>query len=481
MNFILRIAIVEKEVKMFLKSLKKLGFIITLISVAAFIAASWLVSTNSGLNMLLNFMDKAEFNMPLNIHFNDVHGSLLRGFTMSGVTVTSGDAISEAGRYSFLGSASLKGAGAEKLLEIGSLTFGYSLSLTGKRFTPDLVIIEGADTGFKELSTLLAYATSLGGGGKPVLLDFSLISSGFHVPNMEPFSISELSLSKNGELKLDIDVGKVKISANQLISLEQYLEKRVESIDLKIGDGRADVGLEFTPFTKIDVDFCDIRIADIIDMHKVSFDADGLSEGRAHIRILRDGMSASGDLKLNELRVSGAPVSSFSSPWSYNNTDKVLKFPQIGATMRGMENLKGWAFMDTQNASGMFFLSGEKLSLSDLERTFKLGYPVEGEDGSFRAKMEFSPASISGDIEIKIPYVKIEQQKIDDVSLGINLKDGAASGNFKAKLLGAPLSGSGHISFKPPYDISLNSAISGVESSNLVFFVSSMAAAKPQG
>ena len=467
---------------MLLKYLKKLVLIILILFIVAFSVITWFASTNRGLNMLLGFIEKSEFKMPLNIYFNEVHGSLLSGFTISGVTVTSGDATPVSGRRSFIGSVSLKGEGTVKLLEIDNLTFEYSLSLTGRKFTPDKLIIEGAASGFTEFSSLVKYAASLTSGtGKPILLDFILRSGDFHVPNMEPISISELSLSKNGELRLDIDVGKVNISADQVISLEHYLEMRVKSVDLKVGGGRTNLDLAFVPFTTINVDFNDIKIADLLSVYNVSFDADGLSAGNACVQVHKNGVYTSGDLKLNEVRVSGVPVSSFSSPWNFNDQDKVLKFPQIGATLHGMENLKGWAFINTQNTSGAFFLSGEKLSLSDLERTFNLGYPVEGENGAFRAKMEFAPDNISGDIEVTVPSVIIEKQKVDDVSVGINLKNGAAEGNFSAKLLGAPLSGSGYSSFKPPYDISLDLTISGVESSNLVFFVPSMKNALPKG
>ena len=470
---------------MFLKCLKRSFFVIEVIFAAIVLAAAWFVSTNSGLNTLLNLMEKAELDTPLNVYFDEARGSLLHGFTISGITVTSGDSVPEAGRRSFTGSAS--GEAAEKLLEAGSLTFGYSFSLRGESlFVPEQVIIEGAVSDFESLSSLMDYAASFGGGGagggvKPILLDFALKSGDFSVPNMEPVKISEISLSKNGGLKLDVNVGNVNISADQEIPIEHYLEMRVDSIALNVGSGRADLGFALSPSVTISADFSGLSIADLLDICKVSFDADGYAAGNAQVRFLDQGLAASGHLKLEELKISGAPISSFSSPWSFNDNDMVLKFPQIGATIRGMENLKGWASIDTLNTSGAFTLSGEKLSLSDLQRTFRLNYPVEGENGSFHAKMEFSPGGISGDIGVKIPSVKIEDHKIDDLDLNVSLKDGAAEGNFKANLFGAPVNGSGHISFASPYAISLNSEISGLESSNLAFFVPAMAAARPQG
>jgi hypothetical protein len=351
---------------------------------------------------------------------------------------------------------------------------------------PDHVIIEGAESGFNELSSLLSYAANSGGGGgggKPLLIDFILKSSDvFDVPNINSVSISEISFSKEGDLKLDISAANINISADQRIPIEKYLEMQIESVDIKIGSaGRINLDLAFTPFTDIKIDFRDLSIADMLGAFKISFDMGGRAAGIAHIELSERGMSASGGLILDELVVSGVPVSSFSSLWKFNDIDNILLFPKISATMRGMENLEGWASINIQSTKGAFFLSGEKLSLSDIEKTFKLGYPVEGENGSFRAKMEFEREIISGDIEVKIPSVKIEKQKIDDVSIGINLKNGVVEGSFMAYLFGAKVAGSGHFSFIPPYNVSLNSMISGVESSKLVFFVPSMADAFPQG
>ena len=474
----------EKEVKMLLKRLKKTFAIISLITLAVLFVVIWGISTGSGFNMLLRFIDKSEFDMPFHIYFNEVDGSLLHGFTISGVTVISGDAVPEAGRYSLFGSGSLKGSGVEKLIKIDSLTLKFSFSLTGKSvIIPDLVMIEGAESDFNELSSLLGYAVNAGGNSSPVLIDFILKSSGiYNIPNMNPVGISEISFSKRGELKLDVNIGNVNISADRVIPLEQYFGLRINSVDMNVGSvGRIKLELAFTPFTSINADFDKIGIADLFSIFKVSFDADGKTAGSAHVRFQDSGMSASGDLNLNELIISGVPISSFSSPWNYDDRDKILKFPTIGATMRGMEDLKGWAFMNTRSTSGKFAIYGENLSLSGLEKTFNLGYPVEGEKGSIRVKMEFEEDSISGDVGIKIPSVKIENQKIDDVSLVVSIINGVAEGNFKASFFGAPVDGSGYFSFEPPYRIGLNSTISGLESSKLAFFIPSIADAFLQG
>ncbi|MCL1875462.1 MAG: AsmA-like C-terminal region-containing protein [Synergistaceae bacterium] len=470
---------------MLFKWLKKIIIFISVIILAVLVVAVWCVGAGSGFRMLLSFLDKSEYDMPFHIYFNEVDGSILNGFTISGVTVISGDAVPGTGRYSLLGSGSLKGMGAEKLIEADRLTLKLNLPFSGHSvFIPKLVMIEGAESDFNELSSLLSYAMNVdGGGGSPVLIDFILKSSGvYNIPNMNPVSISEISLSSKGNLKLDIDVGGINISADQIIPLEQYFDLRIDSVDVKIGSaGRINLDLAFIPFTRIFADYNEISISDLLSMFKVSFDADGTTAGNSYVQFSDSGMSASGDLKLNELKVSGVPISSFSSAWNYNDSDKLLKFPKIGATIRGMEDLKGWAFMNTESAGGKFYLAGENLSLSGLERTFNLDYPVEGEKGSFHVKMEFLKENISGDIGIAIPSIVIEKQKIDNVSLAISVKNGVAEGNFRASLFGAPINGSGYFSLLPPYNINLNSMISGVESSKLAFFIPSMADAFPQG
>gem|GEM_PF-3011005 len=467
---------------MLIKYLKKLVLFISIILFAALAVVAWFVSTESGLIVLFNLIDKYEYNMPIDIYFSEVSGSLLRGFTISDITVTSGDSLLVTGR-SILGTGSIKGIGTDVLLKIDKLTLGFSF-LGKNGIFPERVIIEGAESSFDELSSLLDYAATFGGGGGEIaLLDFSLKSSDItNIPNMNPISISEVSLSKNVDLKLDIDVGDININVDQLIPLEQYLEMNMSSININVGSaGKINLDLALTPLTVVSVDFRDLDIAELLSASQISFDVDGNTGGNAYIEVTERGTSASGDLNFNGLKVSGVPISSFTSPWSFSDSDSVLRFRNISAIMRGMENLKGWAFVNTQNMSGTFYLNGEKLSLSDLEKTFNLGYPVEGENGSFHVKMEFENDNISGDIGIKIPSVTIEKQKIDDVSVGVSLKNGVASGNFAANLFGAPVKGSGYFSMEPPYNMRLDSTISELESSQLVFFVPAMAESLPKG
>ena len=466
---------------MLIKYLKRLVLIIIVILLAALAIVAWFASTESGLIIALNFIDKSEFDMPLDIYFGAVHGSLLGGFTISDITVTSGDSLFVSGR-SILGTGSVKGRGTDVLLKVDKLSLGFSLSRESI-ISPERVIIEGASSDFDALSSLINYAASLGGGGEPILLDFILKSSDITgIPDMNPVNISEISLSSKGDLKLDIDVGNVNINVDQVIPIEQYLKMNISSVNINVGSaGKINLDLAVAPLTVVSVDFSELEIAELLGASQVSFDVDGNTAGSAYIEIGERGVSASGDLRFNELKVSGIPVSSFASPWSFNDSDNILRFHRINATLCETENLGGWAFVNTQSMSGSFYLDCDNLSLSEIEKTFKLGYPLEGENGSFHVKMEFDNDNFSGDISIKIPSVIIEKQKIDDVSIGASIKNGVAEGSFAANLFGAPVKGSGYFNMEPPYKMSLDSTISGLDCSKLVLIVPSIADSLPQG
>lgn len=408
-------------------------------------------------------------HMGISIRYNELHGDLIHGFSMSDVLVTSGD-------ERLLPSGDNK-KNAHKLIEAKKLFLRLWFDSIDD-YGVDRIEIEGASADSQGLDDLISAFPSSDKSASIKPLDFILTSSDLKVPEIKEINISELSLKKDGDFVLHGKIGNIPFSSdpNSIIS-----DLSSPDIVLQIGDGgRARVKLNLTNSTEVITNFYNIDAQQLLDVVSIDAPLEGRFTGYVDAKFPGDGITVSGDIKAHGISLGGVPLGSFGSPFLFSGKSKNLSFPKIAGTMPGMENLKGSATMRTDDVSGKFFLHGDKLSLGAIQRTFKLDFPVSGEGGAFKAAIEFSEKAVSGDLNVNFPNIKIENQNTQNLSLAVKFRENIINFQFGAKTLGAPTTGEGTFSLGTK-SIDLKMKLANVNAAYLSPFIPQLESISPKG